>query len=228
MKKHFRYYFLLVLSVTFLLACKKQAPAPDFHYDYFGLEQGRYIIYDVTEITHDDAIAVHDTAYYQLKTYWADTFIDNSGRIAREYWRYTRSTDQYPWVLQDVWTGIIDGTHGELVEENQRKIKMVFAPTLLKSWDANAYNMSDELDCFYRDIHKDTVVGPTSFDSTLVVEQASSYSLIDTVRKYEVYANNVGMIYKHYRDIHFQFNNGALFLDVGTEKYYSFVSTGFE
>lgn len=223
-------YLLLITSVvSFAVSSCKKDNSVDFHYDYFGLEQGRFVIYDVLEMVHDDALGQHDTLSYQLKTYWADTIMDNEGRIAREFWRYKRDSDTMPWVLTDVWTGIIDGgVRGELIEENQRVVKLIFAPTLQKSWDANAYNMFPALDCYYRDINRDTIVGGIPFDSTLVVEQETFYSLIDSVRKYEVYGNNVGLIYRHFRDLHYQQNQGQFFLDQGTEAYYTFVSTGFE
>lgn len=220
---------LIVTSSAIFTACKKD-PKPVFHTEYFGLEQGRYVIYDVTEMIHDEALGQNDTAYYQLKTYWGDTFIDNSGRIAREFWRFKREEPTDAWEVQDLWTGIIDGVRAELVEENQRIVKLVFAPTLDKSWDANAFNMMDELECYYRDIHQDTIIGNTNLDSTLFVEQEQLYSLIDTVRKYEVYKKHIGLVHKYFKDVHFQFNSstGEIFLDQGKELYLDFVETGFE
>ena len=185
------------------IACKK-TPAPQFHFDYFGLTQGRYVIYDVVDITHNKDLAQHDTLYYQLKTYWGNIYIDNDGRTARELYRYVRDTPADPWAVSDLWTGIIDGIRGEIIEENQRVVKMVFSPSYDKEWDANAYNLYGELDCYYRDIHSDTVIGGINFDSTVVVEQEEYFNLIDSVRKYEMYAKDIGLIYKYYKDIHFQ------------------------
>lgn len=226
MKKH--YYFPIILLVLTLFACKKDNSI-DFHFEYFGMEEGRYIVYDVVEIVHDDALNQHDTTIYQLKTYWADTFVDNEGRPAREFWRYVRPTSNDPWVLQDIWTGLYDGIRAELVEENQRVVKLVFSPTQIKEWDANAYNMNDEQICFYRDIHGDTTIDNTSFDPTLVVEQDQFNSLIDSVHRYEMYAKGIGMILKYERDLHYQINNQSqIYLNEGTERYYRFVETGIE
>ena len=186
------------------------------------------MIYDVVEISHDASSGVSDTSYYQLKTYWADTFVDNEGRVAREFHRFVRDSINHPWQLKDAWTGIIDGIRGELVEENQRKVKLVFSPTLQKYWNANAYNTSDALDCYYRDIHRDTTINGVLFDSTLVVEQAMSYSFIDTVRKYEMYAKDVGLIYKHFREISYQPIGQISLIDQGKELYMTYVSHGFE
>lgn len=225
MRRNRLYYLLLTAPLILLMGCKK-TKLPNFHREYFGLMEGRYVIYDAIEITHDDAIDVHDTVVFQLKTVWGDTVTDNQGRIAREFFRYKRNTSSDPWVLTDVWTGIIDGIRAELIEENQRVVKLVFAPTLDKSWDANAYNMYNELDCYYRDIHQDTTLNGVLVDSTLVVEQDNFISLIDTVRKYEMYAKNIGLVYKHWTDNHYQFTSDSVI--EGTEIYYTYVETGFE
>ena len=224
-----KYYFILCAVLAGLATGCTKNPVPKFHHEYFGLEEGRYIIYDVTEIQHDKDIDQHDTLRYQLKTYWADTFVDNEGRIAREFKRYVRATSSDPWVLQDSWTGIIHGTHAELVEENQRRLKMVFAPTMAKSWNLNAYNTDPERLCSYRAIHGDTTIDNTYFDSTLVVEQDGYNSMIDSVRRFDMYAKHFGLIYKFERDLHYQIDNAGLkYLDVGTECYYRFVATGIE
>jgi hypothetical protein len=220
-----RLTFILILAIGSLVSCKK-SKQPNFHFEYFGLEQGRYVVYEVMEITHNQDLAIHDTLRYQLKTKWGDTIIDNEGRIAREFLRYTRANSGEPWVLQDVWTGLIDGIRAELIEENQRTVKLVFAPTLSKSWDANAYNMFDPLDCYYRDIHRDTVISGVNLDSTLVVEQEDYTSLIDTVRKYEVYAKHIGLVRKYFRDNAYQFGSAEVVL--GRELFYDFIQTGIE
>lgn len=215
-------FFILIVGCT-------PNPTPSFHHNYFGMEQGRYVIYDVIEIVHDDDLNQHDTTIYQLKTYWADTFVDNEGRIAREFKRYVRASSNDPWLFQDLWTGIIDGIRAELIEENQRVVKLVFAPTMSKQWDANAYNTLGSQICSYRDIHGDTLIDNYNFDSTLVVEQEQFNSLIDSVRRFDMYAKKVGLIYKYERDLHYQINGQSqIYLNEGTERYYRFVSTGIE
>ena len=112
-----------------IAACKKQVDPPSFNYDYYDLTFGRFIEYDVLEINHDvDQTVQHDTLRYQLKTVIGDTVIDNEGRIARKFIRYKRSNSNSNWAQTDLWTTIIDQNRAELVEENQRVIKMIFVP----------------------------------------------------------------------------------------------------
>jgi hypothetical protein len=220
--KHIASYGVITF---FLFGCKKD-PVPQFHEGYFGLEENRFTIYNVIEITHDSALSQHDTVYYQLKTVWKTAFVDNEGRDMREFERYKRDLPTENWSFKDLWVGGINGIRAEVVEENQRKIKLVFAPTLNKLWDANAENIDAEMTCYYRNIHKDTTVNGVSFDSTVVVEQNNFTSLIDTVRMFEVYAKGIGLIHKYSKDNHWQFGSNQVVN--GAELYYEYVSSGYE
>jgi len=59
------------------------------------------------------------------------------------------------------------------------------------------------------------------------VEQEEFFSLIDYRRKYEVYAKNVGLISKFYKDLKisgFDTTN----VQSGTELFYTFIGYGFQ
>ena len=226
MKANLTYFLFSLLSISLIaVSCKQDAP-PKFHFEYFGLAEGRYIIYDVLEIEHDEDLLKHDTITYQMKTVWGEVYTDNLGREGREYIIYKRDSASAPWDLTDVWYGIYDGIRAELIEENQRKVKLVFAPTLSKDWDENAYNPEDELRHFYRDIHKDTTINGVTFDSTLVVEYSFMSNFVDTVRIYSTYAKHIGLIHSHFKDNFYQFGSNTV--EEGSERYLNFVSAGWE
>ena len=174
------------------------------YYDYFPMTEGRYVIYSVQEIAVDNQLK--DTTDYFLKTVIGEEIIDNAGRSAREYNRYIGPTANGPWNIKDVWTCVIDGPRAELVEENNRTIKLVFAPSEDDEWDMNVYNTLGEMDCYYSNIHQPYSINGTGFSSTVTVEQEDFNSFIDSRRKYEVYAKGVGMVHKYFRD--FIINNG--------------------
>jgi len=222
------YISLMVLLIVAVVSCKKQDPAPQFHYDYFDLTQGRYIDYEVMEINHDvDQAIEHDTSYYQLRTLIGDTAIDNQGRIARKFFRYTRPNSAGTWVLSDVWTALITENRAELIEENQRIIKLVFAPTISKEWNPNAFNIYNEMTSYYRDIHDSQTFGALFFDSALVVEQEDFFSLVDKKRKYEVYAKGIGLVHKYYKDLIIS-NFDTLNIQKGQELFYTCFAYGIQ
>ena len=193
--------FFAALLLLLAFSCKKNDNEVDFHHGYFPLEEGTFAEYTVTRIYHDHASNVHDTTIYQMKTLVGDTVIDNEGRVARKFERYVYDELLEAYVIRDLWTAIIDQERAELVEENQRVIKLVFAPTLSKEWDMNAFNMREPVMLYYKKIHKPYQVGNEEFPTTVIVEEDSSFNLIQYKRKYEVYAEGVGLIKKHYQDL---------------------------
>lgn len=190
---------LLLLPIFITNSCKKKEPF-DMHYDYFPLSQNRYVIYSVHEIFVDQQLQQKDTFDYFIKTLVGDTVMDNSNRIARKFERYFSSSASGPWTIHDVWTAIIDGGRAELVEENNRTIKLVFAPSEDDEWDMNAYNTLGQMNCYYSNINQPYTVNGNTFSTTVTVEQEDFSSFIDSRRKYEVYAKEVGMIHKYFRD----------------------------
>lgn len=196
--KHF-FVWTIVLSAT-LVGCKKDNEPVNFHYELYPTNQGHYVTYSVREINIDDALGLNETLNYYIKAKIGDTIMDNQGRIARRYERYFRDSLNHPWALEDIWTTLIDGSRAELVEENQRIIKLVFKPDKYKEWNCNAYNSFDALDCYYREIFEPASINGFQFASTVTVEQEDFLSLVDYRRKYEQYAEGVGMYYKHFKD----------------------------
>jgi hypothetical protein len=193
---------LAALIALLIVSCKKDTNPTNFHEDYFPLNEGHFVIYDVVEINHDvDNAIQHDTMYYQLKTVIGDTVIDNLGRVARKFLRYTRSAGNDSWELSDVWTTILDGTLAELTEENQRLVKLILPPTSNKKWNPNSFTVLPELEAYYMSIHTPKTLNSLVFDSTLTVEQEDFFSMVDYRRKYEVYAKKVGLVKKVYKDL---------------------------
>ena len=219
--------FLLFLLV--LPSCKKDkgnTTALPLNQHFFGLFPGNFVIYDVIEIKHDDnAMIKHDTTYYQLKTLIGDTVSDNQGRVARKFFRSKRPNMFSPWVITDLWTTIIQQNNAELVEENQRKVKLVFPITSTKFWNTNQYNALENEEAYYDFIFQQKTINGLSFDSTVRVEQMNERNLIAYKRKYEEYAANVGMIRKVYKDLSIM-NFDTLNVKFGTEIFMEIIDYG--
>ena len=205
MNINFRLFLIAATSSILLFnSCKKElVNSNQFLYSsYYELKTGKFIEYDVMEITHDENASIqHDTNYYQLKCVIEDTFTDNAGRLAFNYVRYKRTNSTEAWVQSDLWSTTIFNNKAELVEENQRIVKLVFPVSEFTTWNANQFNSDLKLNCDYDELHKSKVINGFSFDSSLVVEQENTRNLIEFKRKYEVYANRVGMVKKYYKDL---------------------------
>ncbi len=208
----------------FLFAACNKTPAPYFGYDYFPMEEGRYVEYEVMEVIHDEGgNPQHDTTLYRLKTVVGETIIDNENRPARKLYRYAYDLETGELIDERVWTQVIDGGRAEVVEENQRKIRLVFAITLDKVWDVNAFNPEEEQEVYYDELHKSY----GQLDSTVIVEYEDFFSLVDYQRKYEVYANHVGLIKRSFKDLVIN-DFDTLHISSGTEQHYTLINYGIE
>ena len=225
----FRLYnlFFYLSIFTSIFGCKKQDDSTiDKKTEYFGLEKGNFVEYEVTYMFHDSLLQKHDTIIYQLKTLIGDTILDNVGRVAREFHRFQRKNSSLPWEETDIWTAIIVDNRAELVEENQRKVKLIFMPTLEKVWDINAFNNIGTVDAFYSSIDESKTINNLTFENTLTVEEENYKTLLETRRKFEIYAKNIGMISKTYKNLQFKFGSSKPIK--GEEYYFNVTNYGVE
>tara|TARA_B100001287_G_C22672304_1_gene525878 strand:- start:592 stop:1272 length:681 start_codon:yes stop_codon:yes gene_type:complete len=195
------YLILIGLSV---FSCGKDEPHSvlKFYDSYYPLESGVYVDYYVQEINHDDLSATpHDTSFYFLRTLIEDTLVDNQGRITYKYIRMIRSNINEDWQISDVWTTLNNNHKIELIEENRRMVKLILPPTNYAVWDANVYNAMDEMNCNYEAIHDPFQINSIEFDSSVTVQQENILNLVEYKRKYEVYANHVGLVKKQFKDL---------------------------
>ena len=219
---NFKFTFIIV-SLFLFTSCKK-TPEPFFGYEYFPMEEGRFVEYEVMEVVHDEGgNPQHDTIRYRLRTVVGETIIDNENRVARKLYRYSYDLQTGDLIDERVWSQVIDGGRAEVVEENQRKIRLVFAITLDKEWDVNAFNPEEEQEVYYDEIHKSY----DQIDSTVRVEYEDFFSLVDYERKYEVYANHIGLMKRSFKDLVIN-NFDTLDISSGTEQHYSLIDYGIE
>ena len=221
--------FFFTTILLFASSCKK-VPAPalisSFHYGYYPIKKGSFWIYQVTEIIHDENAAIpHDTLSYQLKTEIGDTLIDNEGRIVNRFNRYTRSSSFSSWVISDVWTTVVSENRAELVEENIRRVVLRFPVKTATIWDPNQFNFLPPLQAYYEYIHKPFSFGTIQSDSTVHVISAKELTLVSYKNQYEVYAKQIGLVKKYYKDLQIS-NFDTLNISQGKELYFSLLEYG--
>ena len=212
------------------MACKKDPPnqAIIYGYEYFPTTIGSFKTYDIVEIFHDIALEPqHDTLRYQIKEVLAEVLIDNEGDTAQKIKRYYRESDSSTWILQDIWTQKRTASTAEVVNENGRAIKLVFAIAYDRFWNANALNNSDALSCYFEDIYLPFALNETLYDSTVRVEKQNFISFIDYRRDYEIYAREIGMIKSVYKNLEID-NTDTLAILKGPELFYTLIDFGSE
>ena len=193
--------FILLSGWLFFSCNKKEEQEFDFGYSYFPVTAGTYRHYLVDSIGHD---ITSDTSAYQIKEVLGESYIDDTGHPAVNVMRYKRFQNGQPWILQAVWVQQRKTTTAERVENNERFVTMVFPLQPDKTWNGNAFNTRDPWMYSYANIGAFYEVGPFDFENTVTVNQRNSVNLIDQEIAFEVYAADIGMIYKKYVDLNIQ------------------------
>ena len=185
-----------------LSSCRKDSDTtpPQFFRSYYPTEVGSYVVYEVDSMSHD---ITSDTFHFQLREVIAEQFTDGAGDPALRIERFVRDSSQAPWVLRDVWTAKVTNTVAERVEENRRFTKMIFPVEVGETWDGNLSNTLPAEDYEYLEAHSSGQIGNLIFDSLTTIEQARQENLVDSIFKFEIYANHVGLVQRTFRELDF-------------------------
>lgn len=201
LKKNILYYILAILLIT--AACNKDSSLEyDMGYNYYPINTGHWIIYQVDSISWNEFFdSSSDTFQYQIMEIIESEFIDNEGRTTARIERYKRNSDTNQWIIKDVWFANLTSSTAEKVEENIRYIKLKFPCKIDYEWNGNAYNELGEQTYTYEYTNDEYSINDLDFDSTVKVIQKNEMTLISRKYSSEVYAKNVGMIYKSFTNL---------------------------
>ena len=195
--------FLQILSIALLLAACHESdtyqlpPAEPLDSRYFPLDEGAWRDFQVTEITIDEPIALFDTVQYIVREQFGEIFIDNLGDTLRQIERFRRTTESEKWQRMNTWLAYVNGTEVIQIEENMRYVKMQLPLSVGKTWNGNAYNMTDTLQKYQYcvdSIDCQMVIGGFQFDSVLTISQKKELTAISKILVAERYAVGVGMV----------------------------------
>jgi len=195
-----RLLYTVFVSIILLSGCKKtDSETINYYYNYFPLEVDSWIEYDVVDIVHTEFGS--DTSVYMLKEITTGEFLDNEGRLTYRVERFWRTEDNATWDIKDVWYSNLTKTTAEKIEENYRFTKLIFPINNSKYWDGNAFNTLDEWEYSYDSLHKPKMINNLNFDSTITVIQRDNENVVEYEKVKEVYAIDIGLIYKSHIDL---------------------------
>ncbi|RAJ94489.1 hypothetical protein LX87_04376 [Larkinella arboricola] len=186
---------LLVAALFFLHACQTHTEPQAPGYDYFPLEAGSYRIYDVTE----QRFALNGTPTtqtYQLREVTTDSQTDPANGTAFRIERYRRANEQASWQPDSVSSVRLSDDQLLRTENNVVYLKLVFPLTDQLQWNGNAYNTLGEDNYQLRHTGKSFNILNQTFPQTATVIQQNDSTLVNQDKRLEVYARNVGLIYR--------------------------------
>ncbi len=195
--KHTLPALLAIAAIGTFTSCSKDEPAEvDLGHDYFPLNIGHWIEYQVDSmrVRLVQGTVLDTTLYsYPLREVLVEDITDAEGRPAQRVIRYFRDANN-TWLPKDVWWQARDNVRAERSEENLRRIKLVFPPRVGTEWNTNATNIEDEFGLEYGEVDQPFSVNGLSFDKTVTVVGTFPNNIIETRNYLERYAKGVGMI----------------------------------
>ena len=185
-------FSFLVLSLV--ISCKKDRTEPVDSNNYYPLEIGRFLIYDVKEEIYSAGQANPVKKSWQEKDEVDRVSTDEKGiptyiiarsrrNTAAEYWQKEKefSVQKYP---DKLLTNI----------DNQTFFSLAFPVDPKVEWNGNSFNNLDAQNYHYEDLNKPVQLGTQSFDKALVVVERKDTSIINRYIGIKQYALGVGLI----------------------------------
>ncbi len=198
--------------------------------DYMPLETGRFVIYDVTEQRYS-LTAPPATTTYQLKETVGAPYTDVTGQPAYRLQRYRRTNAQATWQTDSLWTARANVQSAIRTENGADFVKLTFPLAERNEWNGNAYNQYQKDVYTLRQVRKPYTVGTQTFAETATVLQHSDSNLVAQDKRVEVYAKQVGLIYREVVQLQFC-SSGACVgkgqIDFGVRRYMRISSYGKE
>lgn len=204
------------VSVTSLFSCRKSNDtSADITRNYFPLQRGKTVTYAVDSTYYIGALRIAYNVKSQMKYAITDTFTDKKKRVSYIMNVFSRPYDGALWQPISVIT-VTPTTTGLLYNQDDNEyIKMIFPVSEGLTWKGNQnVVVQDPLKSYlknwnykYQNYHLSYNTGFINFDNTVSVlenDESVNYpnvdSAVDAFRTYakEVYAYNVGMVYKEW------------------------------
>lgn len=216
----------LLLVLAFIVqACQATTEPQAPGYDYVPLETGVFRIYEVTEhrfVLNGPAT----TQTYQVRE--VTTALPAGGTFRIE--RYRRANEQAVWQPDSV--SSIRMADDQLIhtENNVAYLKLIFPLTGHLPWNGNAYNtLGEDTYQLYTTGQPFTVLNQI-FPETATVIQQNDSTLVNQDKRLEVYARNVGLVYREKVQLQFCSSTpacvGKAQIDYGIRQYMRLRSYG--
>jgi len=223
--KKYRGYVLSLLAILIIYACNKQNPGINTAplSDYMPMQIGKYVHYRLDSIRFVDFGQRDTIVSYDAKDVVDGELTDNTGRQTFRVIRYLRdvaSTNENDYIASLTYFVTPTRESIEVQEDNLKFQKLKLPVNNGYSWHGNAflpatpyyqlYQFSNDEDInvwdyTYSNVNEPVTINGNDYDSTATVVQVADSSNVPiefpdglAYRNYwtEVYAKNIGLIYK--------------------------------
>ena len=195
---------MCILLLSFA-SCKRLEEPELIGLSYAPLEIGKFIIYDVTNLSHDAFKERTDTNYFQIRETIESDFIDNAGNTVYKLLVEISEDSGSNWNFISYTILQRDEYSCQRVEDDIRKVKLSFPLKERKSWDANQMNTLPSQKAKITNLDKlFTISTELTFSNTLIIDLGSEVDPFFQNVESEVYAAGIGLIERKLTDVETQ------------------------
>lgn len=193
-----------ILLVFILISCQKEDKHTIVYNQddlkYCPLNVGSYIDYEIEYIFWDDFAETVDTSNYILREFIESKVTNYTGDTLYRIEQFAKNHPDSAWSIPHIVFAGIRENYVYKVEDNINYVKIILPVRENAKWDGNAYNSLPNKVYQYLSVGKPFSFSPTNFEKVAHVLQEDNQTLINQDFEEEMYAFNIGLIYK--RQIH--------------------------
>ncbi len=200
------YYFVLILPALFLTGCETSYIEPDpdqLGYDFYPLNHGITREYIINETQY--MFNIPDTSVYYLRQEVVDSIVNQEGGYSYIIARSVRYSENEEWIADSIRKKIEKKIKFvRETESNVPIVTLIFPVEDNRQWDCNAFNTEDALFCSLENTYHEYEMDDTTYMETVTVIKHHESDLIYNYKEeFEVYAKNIGLIYREITDLKF-------------------------
>lgn len=187
--------------ILFLASCTDGDISTLAGQSYFPLHLNNYWDFKVSETNILETVTCGDGGQtqksYLLRMMVTDSIKNANGGFTFVIHRYTRPDESQAWTDLDTWTARVSSNSIVQSEGNTSYVKFIFPLKESLKWNANLYNNLTAEDYSLKDVGKPFSINTSTYPKSITVVQ-SDYDdvFISSDNRSEVYAYNVGLVYK--------------------------------
>lgn len=202
---------LIVFSlIGLLLGCKDDesdsAMLPFIGKEYVSLKVGQDAVYQIDSTIYNEFTGRINLVSSQQREYISRTELDAANRKTFIVEIHTRTSDSLPWRLNRVTRRVLTDFRYEVLDDNVITVPLVFPIVEEEKWNSNVLNSNQAREFEYKEVNEAFVNGNLQYDSTLTVLQFEEENLIEQQLEQEIYAVNVGLIFRSHKNIETELN----------------------
>ncbi len=202
--------FMLLLGALLVMnsGCSKTTDPPDwsYMYRYYPLQEGHWTIFQVDSVAYNSLLDTVMTYRYFIREQNGTSFQDLAGNEWIRVNADITSDTGAQWFPLASYAQRVTRQTAERLENNLRFVKMVYPFKKYSWWAGNSYihfddvyncNFLGEWQYQYKDLYVTKTINGHPFDSVVVIQQVADSGLICKNLSFEMYAPQVGLVYKH-------------------------------